>query len=85
VVQRPTGEIVILQRALVVRSGHVYAVCSQCKLDVPVPALGYETRSIFVSEDETESQIKKDLRSETPGAIISTSGSQVTETPSPKS
>ena len=84
VVQRPTLEIVILQRALIVRAGHVFAVCSQCRDEVAVPSLEFEAREIFVSKDETKNYERNRLRLNESSVKITPSESQTAETQSPK-
>ena len=60
VVQRAGGEIVILQRALIVKMGHVFASCQQCKTEVLVEAMSYETRSLIVSNHESQVPERKE-------------------------
>jgi DNA-directed RNA polymerase subunit RPC12/RpoP len=55
VVQRAGGEIVVLQRAVLVKAGHVYAVCQQCKAEVLVRELSYETKAVVVSDSQDQS------------------------------
>ena len=73
VVQRANGEIVILQRALIVRAGSVLASCPQCKTEVLVNALSYKAQNLIVSEPQSQSQTSKpDLTPRNPSFTIST-------------
>ena len=64
VVQRTSGEIVVLQRAIVIRGGRVFGSCPQCKTEVLVEAMSYKSHHLIVSnrESQDESQdLRKDL------------------------
>lgn len=58
VVQRPNGEIVVLQRAIVIRVGCVFAVCTGCKNETHVEALSYGSECVIVESEESQ---EKDL------------------------
>ena len=70
VIQRATGEIVILQRAIIVRQGQVYASCPQCKTEILVESLSYETKSVVVRDSQDISQEKKVLTIPQPSVTI---------------
>ena len=59
VVQRATGEIVLLQRTVIVRQGKVYATCPQCKKENHIESMSYETQRVILDESQDLSQDKK--------------------------
>lgn len=65
-VQRPSGETVLLQRLVLIKGGRVYATCSQCRKEVEVEAMRYQPTSVVVSEMSE----KNSLTSPEQGAII---------------
>ena len=59
IIQRGTGEIVILQRAVIVKQGKVYATCPQCKKENHVESMSYKTQHVILNESQDLSQDKK--------------------------
>ena len=67
IVQRPSGETVVLCRVLVVRNGRVMASCPDCKYENEIDGLSYNPTDLIVSD----SQEKYPLTSATPAVTIS--------------
>lgn len=60
-VQRPSGEIVLLQRAVIVKGGKVFATCSECRTEVHVEGFSFSTTSVIIDNpDGGEKLLTKD-------------------------